>query len=796
MDWIENISDADFEKTNIAKLPDRPNQENAYGRGGMSASDLKAYFDQAAKLLRSKIEALIDATNPENYSGNIKVSFEGIETLKDLVESFEDGSFANKLLVSFGEESLSVESALGSLKESLEAKAEKLDNNSGSPSVYGITASNVPFLIKLLQNPITTGSIPVYLGNENAYDINDAAVLFTGTPTKEKHAANRKYVDGELDKKAEKLDAANSVYAYDSRKKATALAVSSNQPTAIAAYTREEITDSADFVNLINKLNALGRLFVATPEASDATYTDFLCAANKGFVNRFLKTVEINYDGTEGKITFVFKDGNGDEKLKKTIDLPIEKAFTDADYDEENNSIIFTTESGGTVTVPLGLVIGGIITPENLAQDLEGSDDKKAVSQAAVKAAVDDLKDGYEDLSDDVAAHGIALEGKVDKESLYEEWQTANVIDPSLAEEGYYINVDTPEFAPSDGWNNHFRLPKDKAISWGDNTSVYIRTSLPNTSEYSGVQICVIQIDGSGLRVAHNVFSFSNITSAPEGKEYQKKDGATHFVLYTTGRSLGVSFDDWCLSFEPLAKFVAFESGTRIKEGDIIITTPPTEEYHPVPKGYFDKGLARKLNAPDVIPARGNDYVYVKTWDDKYEFKKASPQGNGGEFLQYGAAANIGTAQWTYGQIAVGNPVNPYNAAPKIYVDNKINDLSTSLANLQEAAIGTLYTTVEYSQSGGIAVLIPTNALRYIYVESLGNATFLNSNGEAILTQPVDALSVNENVIVQRSHVPCLVQLPEGAEYIECTFNSGFPEGVEYTSVEDLKIIFQVKVGA
>ena len=702
MSWREEITNDALEGVKIAKLRDRPNMGEAYGASGMSAKELKEYFDKATELLAVKINDLIEATDPDNYSGKIVIDYNGIGTLADLIRSLENGEFANKVLVKIGEnDPVSIASAFGTIESNIDTiesnidtKVTRVENSTSDFKVYGERANkDGPGMVSATLGG-GVGTIPVYGGN--ASEATTESVLVTGDPQKDYHAANKRYVDG------------------------------------------------------------------------------------------LERVIRISYNSTTGEITLTCMDEEGDEK-EQNIDLPIEEAFKSARYEEETNKIIFTTQSGGTVEVPLGRVIGGIITPENLAQDLEGNADNKAVSQAAVKAAVDDLKGDYEDLSADVTAQGTALEGKVDKEALYEEWQTANVLDPSLAEEGYYINVDIPEFAPSDGWNNHLRLPKDKAISWGDNTSVYIRTSLPNTSEYSGVQICVIQIDGSGLRVAHNVFSFSNITSDPEGKEYQKKNGATHFVLYTTGRSLGVSFNDWCLSFEPLAQFVAFQSGTRIKESDIIITTPPTEDYHPVPKGYFDEGLSGKLNAPAVIPARGNDYVYIKTWDDKYEFRKASPQGSGGEFLQYGVAANIGTAQWTYGQIAVGNPVNPYNAAPKIYVDNKIRPIEIATY----AALGTIY-EIREDTSVGFSVPIPENALRGVYIESFGEAHFINSNGEEIGSAPVTLIRIGESYF--RDETPQFIQMPEGAEFIEPD-NLTPPEGTEMTEVRGRKIIFQLKVG-
>ena len=45
----------------VSLLADRPNQQGQYGQSGLSAAQLKAWFDKLSLLIAQKVNAIIDA---------------------------------------------------------------------------------------------------------------------------------------------------------------------------------------------------------------------------------------------------------------------------------------------------------------------------------------------------------------------------------------------------------------------------------------------------------------------------------------------------------------------------------------------------------------------------------------------------------------------------------------------------------------------------------------------------------------------------------------------------------------
>ena len=74
------------------------------------------------------------------------------------------------------------------------------DTSNGALRVYGITGNGVQTKYQLMSNAsnVSEGKIPRYVKNTGAYDIpagNEQFILPTGTPMREHHATNKKYVD-------------------------------------------------------------------------------------------------------------------------------------------------------------------------------------------------------------------------------------------------------------------------------------------------------------------------------------------------------------------------------------------------------------------------------------------------------------------------------------------------------------------------------------------------------------------------------------------------------------------------
>lgn len=94
------ISQADFDKTKVSRLSDRPNVGYGYGGRALSAQELKERYDASAVLIREHFNALIDALagmdeNGERTEGVADLILTGIAasyTLADLFAGLGDGS--------------------------------------------------------------------------------------------------------------------------------------------------------------------------------------------------------------------------------------------------------------------------------------------------------------------------------------------------------------------------------------------------------------------------------------------------------------------------------------------------------------------------------------------------------------------------------------------------------------------------------------------------------------------------------------------------------------------------------
>ena len=101
------ISQAEFDKTKVSRLSDRPNVGHGYGGRAFSAQELKERYDASAVLLREHFNALIDALagmdeNGERIPGVADLIMTGIAagySLGDLFSGLGDGSAMQKIKV-------------------------------------------------------------------------------------------------------------------------------------------------------------------------------------------------------------------------------------------------------------------------------------------------------------------------------------------------------------------------------------------------------------------------------------------------------------------------------------------------------------------------------------------------------------------------------------------------------------------------------------------------------------------------------------------------------------------------
>lgn len=152
---------------------------------------------------------------------------------------------------------------------------------------------------------------------------------------------------------------------------------------------------------------------------------------------------------------------------------------------------------------------------------------------------------------------------------VYDFVPTVNVLNPANAESGY-IDVTTLEEAAS---SNHLRTKTP--ISLVGKSKFYLRTTLENNEVNKEWIMCLIQLDAEGNKITYGTIKVNHIYDAGGSLERLIVDGASQLILWISGVNYGMSFDDWCISFEELDDFAEYDEVATVKKE----TLPPDVVY-------------------------------------------------------------------------------------------------------------------------------------------------------------------------------------------------------------------------
>jgi hypothetical protein len=111
---IRHITKAELAARGAAALSDRPNTRHPYGKGGLSAKELKEWFDQLAALIADRHNELLDILASPAAADHIGVEsgIEGVGTLADFFRAMSDGTIADQaLLVKLEDTTMTVQAA-------------------------------------------------------------------------------------------------------------------------------------------------------------------------------------------------------------------------------------------------------------------------------------------------------------------------------------------------------------------------------------------------------------------------------------------------------------------------------------------------------------------------------------------------------------------------------------------------------------------------------------------------------------------------------------------------------------
>ena len=128
---ITKITNKQIAEKGVQALADRPNLTAQYGASGLSAAQLKLWFDKLATFLAERINEIVDTISSDEAANYIRVCLDeyGVESFGDLVTAFTDGDFAAKVLQVFPSAGSTQKQALQTVINNIAQKISDIKEN-------------------------------------------------------------------------------------------------------------------------------------------------------------------------------------------------------------------------------------------------------------------------------------------------------------------------------------------------------------------------------------------------------------------------------------------------------------------------------------------------------------------------------------------------------------------------------------------------------------------------------------------------------------------------------------------
>lgn len=173
-----NVTDRQLKQMGVQALADRPNAAQQYGQSGLSATQLKQWFDKLAELLSGKVNELQNAINGEDAAKYIGLALTNYKTLDALIEGMQDGTFAADILKLLPNENALAKASLqdiiygfaqtvSDIEENIDRlgddKLDKVTEGATYKRVYAVDDKGNQTMLSAAATP--AGNIPLYSAN-------------------------------------------------------------------------------------------------------------------------------------------------------------------------------------------------------------------------------------------------------------------------------------------------------------------------------------------------------------------------------------------------------------------------------------------------------------------------------------------------------------------------------------------------------------------------------------------------------------------------------------------------------
>lgn len=114
---FQSITEKQLSQKGVQALADRPSMSAQYGVGGLSADQLKRWFDKLARLIADQLNLVTETMASDEGSSYIRIAMDefGIDSLQALVDSIRNGTLSKQISVTYGideSESIGLQAAL------------------------------------------------------------------------------------------------------------------------------------------------------------------------------------------------------------------------------------------------------------------------------------------------------------------------------------------------------------------------------------------------------------------------------------------------------------------------------------------------------------------------------------------------------------------------------------------------------------------------------------------------------------------------------------------------------------
>lgn len=365
---LSNITTKQITDKGVQALANRPNASAQYGVSGLSPTQLKLWFDKLATFIAEKINELQNTISADDAAAYIRLLLDeqGVENLGDLVKSFSDGTFAEKILQVYpsasGFHTLPLQTAINNIAQALSENAEEIESlwdTCGATMKAELDTSTYTLYIHLFNDAgevLSVHSIDMMVNTDRIVDsavvtakIKDLCV--TTAKLAGKSVTTEKLADAGVT--TEKLADQNVTTAKIKNAAVT------TEKVADGAVTTPKIADEAVTTEKLKSASVIGDKLgagsVSELKLTSALYNRILRLEGEAFTS-------IAYDSATGKLTFTAVNGT-----QESVDLPLELITSGGYYDDTEGSeaVVLVLANGQEIRIPVDSMLSELIAYMN-----------------------------------------------------------------------------------------------------------------------------------------------------------------------------------------------------------------------------------------------------------------------------------------------------------------------------------------------------------------------------------------------------------------------------------------------